>query len=55
MMLPEGRGRGSTPAGTRTRNLRIRNPLLCPIELRAPKVTVIIALSTLKPRWFDIS
>ena len=37
MMLPEGRGRGSTPAGTRTRNLRIRNPLLCPIELRAPQ------------------
>src|SRR4029077_6598786 len=26
-----------TPAGSRTRNLRIRSPLLCPVELRARK------------------
>ena len=26
---------GNAPGGTRTPSLRIRNPLLCPVELRA--------------------
>src|SRR5438876_7888376 len=42
----------STPAGTRTRNLRIRNPLLYPIELRS-QADVIIAGRRGTPRWFS--
>ena len=35
----EGRQRlnHGAPGGTRTHNLRIRSPLLCPVELRAPQ------------------